>query len=109
MTIWIDAQLSPNLAKWLRDEFGLDAFAVRDLGLRDADDLEIFRAAGRLDAIVLTKDKDFVDLLDRYGPPPKVIWLTCGNTSNKELRRILGRDLPQILDILSIEILIEVF
>lgn len=38
MKIWIDAQLSPALATWLTNEFGIEAKAVRELGLRDATD-----------------------------------------------------------------------
>jgi predicted nuclease of predicted toxin-antitoxin system len=37
----------------------------------------------------MTKDSDFVALLDRFGPPPQVIWITCGNTSNARLKEIL--------------------
>ena len=35
MVLWLDAQLSPTLAAWLRRELGLDARPVRDLGLLD--------------------------------------------------------------------------
>ncbi len=59
MIIWIDAQLPPHLAQWLEKTFLVEAFAVRDLGLRDAEDREIFEAARRAQAVVLTKDKDF--------------------------------------------------
>ncbi|MEQ9359562.1 MAG: DUF5615 family PIN-like protein [Coleofasciculus sp. F4-SAH-05] len=45
MKIWIDAQLPPALAQWLIDIFGLEASALRDLGLRDVQDIEIFEAA----------------------------------------------------------------
>ena len=38
---------------------------------------------------MLTKDDEFVRLVERLGPPPQVVWLTCGNTSNQALRRIL--------------------
>ena len=31
MMLWIDAQLSPALARWLSDTFGVTAHAVRDL------------------------------------------------------------------------------
>ena len=62
---------------------------MRNLGLRDARDPEIFLAARTADAIVMTKDADFVDLLERFGPPPRVLWVTCGNTSNARLRDIL--------------------
>ncbi|MGL5036096.1 MAG: DUF5615 family PIN-like protein, partial [Microcystaceae cyanobacterium] len=47
--------------------------------------------------ILMTKDSDFVKLLNRLGSPPKVIWLTCGNTSNAELRKILKAALPEIM------------
>ena len=97
MTLWIDAQLSPALASWVTQTFNIQAAAVRELGMRDATDREIFEAARKAQATVLTKDRDFVHLLDRLGPPPQVIWLTCGNTSNAHLRQLLVRVLPQAL------------
>lgn len=45
MIFWVDAQLPPNLADWLRWTFKVEAYALRELGLRDADDLEIFKRA----------------------------------------------------------------
>jgi len=48
MVVWVDAQVSPALAAWLRRTLGLDAYAVRDLGLREAEDPAIFAAAGAL-------------------------------------------------------------
>jgi len=35
------------------------------------------------------KGSDLVELLERHGPPPKIIWLTCGHTSGAALRKIL--------------------
>jgi predicted nuclease of predicted toxin-antitoxin system len=69
--------------------FSVDAVAVRDLRLRQAKDKEIFDAA-RLNNAVVTKDSDFVLLLDQFGPPPQVIWVTCGNTSNARLKEIVS-------------------
>jgi predicted nuclease of predicted toxin-antitoxin system len=37
----------------------------------------------------MTKDSDFVALVEREGPPPQIIWLTCGNTSNVYVRVLL--------------------
>ena len=89
--------------------FGLEAIALRDLGLRDAEDPEIFEAAKAQEAIVMTKDSDFVDLVDRLGSPPQIIWLTCGNTSNARLREILSETLPRALELLaSGETLVEI-
>lgn len=101
MRIWIDAQLSPRVASWIGDNFDLVAVPVRELGLRDAEDIEIFNAAKAEDAIVLAKDRDFLDLLGRFGPPPKVIWLTCGNTSNEELQLILTKTLADAVELLT--------
>ncbi|MCE8031341.1 DUF5615 family PIN-like protein [Halomonas daqingensis] len=101
MTIWIDAQLSPHLAPWLTENCGVEAYSVRYLGYRDATDEAIFAAARQANAIVLTKDRDFPELLDRYGPPPKVIWLTMGNTTNARMRDVLGRLLPTALSLLE--------
>ncbi len=90
MKVWIDAQLPPSLAAWMSAELGVDATAVRDLGLRDAPDRDIFMAARAANAAVLTKDADFIALLERFGPPPAVLWVTSGNTSNARMREILA-------------------
>ena len=70
MTIWIDAQMSPAIAAWVSSNFAVSAVAIRDVGLRGAKDTEIFQAARQERAIVMTKDSDFVLLLDRLGAPP---------------------------------------
>lgn len=41
MKVWVDAQLSPAIARWLQITFGIEAVAVRDLGLLEAKDREI--------------------------------------------------------------------
>ena len=101
MTIWVDAQLSPRLARWIAGNFPVVAAPLRDLGLRDAGDDEIFAAARIADAIVLTKDNDFVHLVERLGSPPKILWLTCGNTSELALQEILSRHLTTALGLLA--------
>jgi predicted nuclease of predicted toxin-antitoxin system len=106
--IWVDAQVSPAIAAWISVNFSVPAVALRDLGLRDATDRAIFFAARRASAILLTKDSDFLRLLDELGAPPKVIWLTCGNTSNARLRQILTDTLPQALSLLQSEQLVEI-
>ena len=90
MRVWVDAQLPPSLAAWLTSHH-VEAQVVRDLSLRDAADVQIFEAAKGANAIVLTKDADFARLVLHRGPPPQIVWLTCGNTSNSRLREILDR------------------
>ncbi len=97
------------MASWIAERFGIEATAVRNIGLRDSPDLEIFKAAKRADAVLMTKDSDFSDLIQRFGTPPQVIWLRCGNTSNVRLRHIFDRTLAGALALLeSGEALVEV-
>ncbi len=109
MTLWIDAHLSPAIATWITSTFGIAAFALRDIGLRDAEDPEIFEVGRAQGIIFLTKDSDFVDLVERLGSPPQIIWLTCGNTSNARLQEILSATLPETLELLRAgEVLVEI-
>jgi predicted nuclease of predicted toxin-antitoxin system len=92
--IWLDAHLSPSIARWIAETFAVECASARDLGLRDALDPPIFAAARAAGAIVITKDADFAEMVERRGPPPRVIWLRCGNTSNAALQGLLIRELP---------------
>jgi len=98
MNIWIDAQLPPTLASWLSTTFEVNATALRDLGLRDAKDVEIFEVARVENAVIMTKDSDFIDLVCRLGSPPQILWLTCGNVTNRNLRQLLTMTLPDALE-----------
>lgn len=101
MKIWVDAQLPPGIAPWISKKFGVEACALRDIGLRDATDRQIFAAAQQGQTVIMTKDSDFVALVTRHGTPPQVIWLTCGNTSHERLKQILSATLPQAIDLLK--------
>ncbi len=54
MIIWIDAQLPPTLAAWMVEKFGVNAISLKELGLRDAKDLEIFEAARQDNLVIMT-------------------------------------------------------
>lgn len=102
MKIWLDAQLSPAIAEWMEGAFEIEeVLAVQlDPGLVSAKDRLIFARAKEAGAVVMTKDRDFVDLVERSGAPPQVLWITCGNTSNRAMRRILASAFPRALDLL---------
>ena len=91
----------PNSGFRVEQVLGHPARSVRDIGLRHAKDKDIFAAARQAKAIVLTKDLDFAEMVDRLGPPPAVIWLTCGNTSNAALRIILKNTLPSAIELIG--------
>ncbi|MEO6595450.1 MAG: DUF5615 family PIN-like protein [Planctomycetota bacterium] len=89
MRVWVDAQLTPRLAAWLASQFNVEAQSLRDLGLQRTKDSKIFFEARALGAVVITKDADFVRLLEAHGPPPQILWLTIGNTTNERLQDVL--------------------
>ena len=101
MILWLDEHLSPQMADWIARTFGFEALHIRNLDLARAKDFEVFHAARLADATILTKDADFIALIERMGPPPQVIWLTCGNTSNANLKRLLERTLTSAVSVLE--------
>jgi predicted nuclease of predicted toxin-antitoxin system len=101
VTIWIDAHLSPDLLPVITELTALPAKAMRDLGLQTAKDHTIYEAAKQANAVLMTKDSDFLELSQQLGTPPQVLWITCGNTSNAYLQRILRITLPSALKLLK--------
>lgn len=100
MIFWVDANLPPQLAQWLADDFGLHARHVITLGLSAASDVQIHAAArgNGEDVVIITKDADFTDLVIRQGPPPRVLLISGGNMGNAKLRALLHRSLPPALE-----------
>ncbi len=102
MKIWVDAQLSPAIAAWLNRTFeDITAASLHSLDLRDAIDYDIFTKARLENAIIMSKDDDFIQLIEKYGSPPKLLWITCGNTSNARLKEVLSLTLKKALTLLE--------
>ena len=110
INIWVDAHISPSVALWLNDNYPeLKAASMRSLNMLKAEDAFIFMAARKANAVLMTKDADFVALLHRHGPPPQIIWITTGNTSNENLKRILASRISWIIKLIqNSEPLIEI-
>jgi predicted nuclease of predicted toxin-antitoxin system len=47
MTLWLDAHLSPRIARWITERFQIVAKPLREVGFRDAEDDVIWAAAAR--------------------------------------------------------------
>lgn len=93
MKFWIDAQLPSQLAEWLMATFAVEAISLRDLRLRDASDLEIFESA-KSESIIVTKNSDFIELVTYFGMPPQILWVTCGNVTNRNLKKLFIGTFP---------------
>ena len=78
MKLLFDQNLSFRLCKALADLFP-ESSQVRLLGLERADDRALWRLAQSGGFTLVSQDSDFAELAGLLGPPPKVIWLRCGN------------------------------
>jgi predicted nuclease of predicted toxin-antitoxin system len=108
--VWSDAQISPQLARWIEETFTVKCLHVRDLGLRNTEDSEIFQKARDAGSVIMTKDEDFVRLVERNGPPPQVIWVTCGNMPNARFKTVLQKTFPDAMSLIaSGETVVEIF
>ena len=109
MKLWLDAHLSPHLAPWISKRFDVEVYSLEYLELDEAEDDAIFSAAREAGADIMTKDEDFISLQRRFGAPPNLIWITCGNTSNAYLRNVLNQTLQDALGaLLSGNTLVEI-
>ena len=84
MKFLIDAQLPPALARWIVER-GHEASHVFDLGLHEADDPVIWERAQTENAIIISKDQDFVDRWTLSDRPVALVWIRRGNCSNQAL------------------------
>ena len=101
MKFIVDAQLPPALAAWLRNK-GHEAVAVREIGLREADDRVIWAFAGQSEMIVVTKDEDFVRLA-AAGEGPRVLWVRTGNLIKRILLGKFDSAWPRLCEHLASE------
>jgi predicted nuclease of predicted toxin-antitoxin system len=89
MKILLDANISWKLTKLLKPIFG-ECIHVDLIDLNvPAQDIDIWNYASKNGYIIITKDNDFVDLLEMKGFPPKVVLLKTGNNSSKALTELL--------------------
>lgn len=93
MKILLDANISWKPVNILTPAFGECAhvdFIGQNTGIKTpADDKDIWDYALNNGYIIITKDNDFLDLLELKGFPPKVVLLKTGNNNSKALADLL--------------------
>jgi len=92
MKLLFDENLSPQLVRRLGDAFP-QSVHVRDVGLKAADDPEVWKYAQDNSLIICSKDSDMHQRSFLLGFPPKVIWVRLGNCSTSEVERLLRKTL----------------
>jgi predicted nuclease of predicted toxin-antitoxin system len=88
MRVLFDQNLSFKLCIRLNDLFP-NSQQVRLLGMAEASDRDIWQYAAVNDLTIATLDSDFADMAAVLGPPPKVLWLRCGNQPTAAVERLL--------------------
>jgi predicted nuclease of predicted toxin-antitoxin system len=67
-----------------------DAKQVRQLGIENYSDIDIWKFAKENEFTIVTFDADFYDLSNFKGFPPKIIWLRFGNTKTDIIADIIN-------------------
>lgn len=100
--LWIDANISPIIAKWMADHLTMSVKTAYSLEVLRKDDQEIYALAReRGNVILVSKDADFPELVNRLGAPPKVVNIRIGNARSKDLWARLQPALKEIVHILT--------
>ena len=86
MKLLFDQNLSFKLCARLADLFP-NSNQVRLAGLEAANDRAVWEFAKTNGFAIVSQDSDFADMAALYGPPPKVIWLRCGNQTNEFIEK----------------------
>jgi predicted nuclease of predicted toxin-antitoxin system len=97
MNFLVDAQLPRRMTTWLTSA-GYDARHTLDLTARNrTTDEQINDVADQEQRVVVTKDADFVDSHLLRGRPAKLLLISTGNISNRDLEALVVPLIPDIV------------
>ena len=88
MKLLFDQNLSFKLCRQLADVFP-GSEQIRHLGMAEADDRAVWRYAAANRFALVSLDADFAEMAALLGPPPKLIWLRCGNQATTAIEKLL--------------------
>lgn len=95
MRLLFDQNISHKIHLFLHEAFA-GSTTVKDEGLINAPDFEIWEFAKRQDFTIVTQDSDFNDLISLKGFPPKVIWIRVGNLKTRQIADLLTVNISEI-------------
>ncbi len=90
MKLLFDQNLSHKLVRAVAGQFS-GSRHVRDVGLSEAEDHEVWAFASEHGFTIISKDSDFHQRSLLFGAPPKVVWIRTGNCSTEELQDLILR------------------
>ena len=95
MKFLIDNQLPAALSRFFAS-VGCDSLHVIEIGLGSASDAEVWRYACEEGRTVVTKDEDFLHLVNRQPQSGGLIWVRLGNCRTANLLTQFERLWPRI-------------
>jgi predicted nuclease of predicted toxin-antitoxin system len=100
--IWLDSNISPAIAKWMAEFTGYTVKSSYLLSLQRDSDFTIYKKAKEKGNVILvSKDSDFPEIINRLGSPPMLLNLKIGNCSNKVLWNTIKPSINQIIHLLQ--------
>lgn len=84
MRLLFDQNISFRVVKQLKATFP-EVVGVRECGLFNVDDYQIWEYARQNNHTVVSFDEDIPDIGSVRGFPPNIIWLRTGNLSNQSI------------------------
>jgi len=95
MKLLFDQNLSHRLVQILEDIYP-HCQHVRNIGLKEAPDTQVWDFARNEGYTVVSKDADFHQRSLVLGFPPKVIWVRLGNCSTQDVEHVLRHHLREV-------------
>jgi predicted nuclease of predicted toxin-antitoxin system len=95
MKLLFDQNLSHRLVKALADMYP-DCQHIRNVGLKEAPETEVWNFARGNGYAIVSKDSDFYQRSLLLGFPPKVVWLRLGNCSTHTVEQLLRKHLEDV-------------
>ena len=100
MRLLFDQNISYRIVSKLSDYYP-DCRQVRELGLMDAEDIDIWDYARKNNYVIVTFDADFYDISFINGCPPKIVLLRTGNMTTNQIADLLRKNCVRIIHFCS--------
>jgi predicted nuclease of predicted toxin-antitoxin system len=97
MKLLFDQNISHRLISLIQDILP-EARQVRQIGLENSSDKQIWEYAKEHNFTIVTFDGDFYDFSLVWGHPPKIIWIRTYNQTTKNVEEILRKHMNTLMD-----------
>jgi predicted nuclease of predicted toxin-antitoxin system len=97
MKLLFDQNISHRLVGLVRDILP-DSKQVRNLGIENFTDAQIWNYAKENAFTIVTFDADFYDFSLIWGHPPKIVWIRTQNQTSPNIEVLLRKHLESIKD-----------